>query len=104
MKKLISDKELAKYVSGQLTTEETKALYKKALENGDTDLLLHLELASLEMEEEDTDEESSFPLHNEGEWMPLIKNILDEKGAKDKQADSRWAIAAKYPIIDKDNK
>lgn len=102
--KSISDIELTKYVSGQLSTEETKALYEKALENGETDLLLHIELASLEMEDEEMEDNSSCQLDNEKEWMPLIEKLLDEQDAKDKQADTRWAIAARFPLKDKDNK
>ena len=56
MKRLISDKELVAYIDGRLTKEEVCSLKAKALENGETDLLLHVQLAALECDGEIADE------------------------------------------------
>lgn len=56
MKKLISDKELVAYISGQLTTEQTRQLHAKAIANGESDLLLHVQLAALECDSQLADE------------------------------------------------
>ena len=56
MKRLISDKELVAYIDGQLTKEEVCSLKAKALENGEADLLLHVQLAALECDGELADD------------------------------------------------
>ena len=47
MKKLISDKELIDYISAKLSSEDTRILYERAKINGETDLLYHVQMASL---------------------------------------------------------
>lgn len=56
MKTLISDQELLDYISGQLDKEETKELYRKAVLNGESDLLLNVDLANLATQEELADD------------------------------------------------
>lgn len=56
MKKLISDKELVAYIDGRLSKEEVCNLEAKAVENGETDLLLHVQLAALACNQELADE------------------------------------------------
>lgn len=56
MKKLISDKELVAYIDGRLSKEEVCNLEAKAVENGETDLLLHVQLAALACSQELADE------------------------------------------------
>ena len=45
MKRLISDKELVAYIDGQLSKEEVCSLKARALQNGETHLLLNVQLA-----------------------------------------------------------
>lgn len=84
MKRLISDRELVDYVSGQLSRQDTKILHEKAKANGETDLLLHVQLASLECQKamandllgEDTfmkDEESQ----DLSQWAVAAKNLFE---------------------------
>lgn len=80
MKRLISDKELVGYISGSLSSEETRKLHEKAVKNGESDLLLHLQMVSLSCNEELADE-----LLGEDEFM------RDSKVSE----DYPWAIAAK---------
>lgn len=88
MKKLISDKELIRFTSGQLSQQETKEVYKKSLANGETDMLLHVQLASLELQKELADE-----LLGEDDFM------------QDSEDNYRqWQIAAKDYFQDKNNK
>lgn len=56
MKKLISDKELVAYIDGRLSKEEVCNLEAKAVENGEADLLLHVQLAALACSQELADE------------------------------------------------
>lgn len=46
MKRLITDEELMAYVSAASSREETQALKRKAIDNGETDLLLYATLAN----------------------------------------------------------
>jgi hypothetical protein len=80
MKTLISDKELVAYISGQLSSEDTRKLHEKAAINGETDLLLHAQLASLACQEELADE-----LLGEDDFMTDKKN----------SSNYHWTIAAK---------
>lgn len=48
MKRIISDRELLSYVNGRMTTDEMRELHKKAIMNGETDLLLHALLVNYE--------------------------------------------------------
>ena len=70
MKKLISDKELVGYISGQLSSEEIHILHEKVKMNDETDLLLHSQLAFLACNEELANE-----LLGEDDFM---KNSIDE--------------------------
>lgn len=46
MKRLITDEELMAYVSAASSREETRALKKKAIDNGETGLLLYATLTN----------------------------------------------------------
>ncbi len=70
MKKLILDNELIGYISGQLSSEDTRILHEKAKMNGETDLLFHAQLASLACNEELANE-----LLGEDEFM---KDSIDD--------------------------
>lgn len=70
MKKLISDRELVGYICDQLSSKEIRMLHEKAKMNGETDLLLHSQLASLACNEELANE-----LLGEDDFM---KNSIDE--------------------------
>lgn len=87
MKKLISDKELVAYIDGQLSKEEVCSLKARALENGETDLLLHVQLAALACDEELADE-------------LLGKDFF----MQDDEHQSTIAIAAKSFSVDKFDK
>lgn len=52
MRKIISDRELLAYVNGRMTTAEMRELHKKAIQNGETDLLLHALLVNYESQKE----------------------------------------------------
>lgn len=52
MKRIISDRELLSYVNGRMTTDEMRELHKKAIQNGETDLLLHALLVNYESQKE----------------------------------------------------
>lgn len=87
MKRLIFDKELVGYISGNLSTEETQIIHKKAVLNGDSDLLLHVQIASLAYQEDLANE-----LLGEDEFMHDSKISLD----------TPWAVAAKnFPLDNK---
>ena len=89
MKKLISDKELIDYISAKLSSEDTRILYERAKINGETDLLYHVQMASLACHKDLADE-----LLGEDEF--LSDSIIVE--------DYPWPIAAKQIPIDKKNK
>lgn len=88
MKKLISDKELVAYIDGSLPKEDIRILHSKAVENGDADLLLHLQLATLACDEELTND-----LLGEDEFMQ------DEESLH----STNLAMAAKNIYWGKDN-
>lgn len=52
MKRIISDRELLSYVNGRMTTAEMRELHKKAIQNDETDLLLHALLVNYESQKE----------------------------------------------------
>lgn len=52
MKRIISDRELLSYVNGRMTTDEMRELHKKAIQNCETDLLLHALLVNYESQKE----------------------------------------------------
>lgn len=77
MKRLISDEELVAYVSGQLNGEETREIYRKAVENGETDILLHTQLAALACQENLANEllgEDDFVYAEDAEDVPWFNN------------------------------
>lgn len=81
MKKLISDKELLEFATCQTSHEGNKELYAKAKLNKETDLLLHLQLATLACQSdlaEDLLGEDEFFLQKPIAWNPMsmaAKNI-----------------------------
>lgn len=56
MKKLISDKELIDYISARLSSKDTRILHERAKINGETDLLYHVQMASLACHKDLADE------------------------------------------------
>lgn len=89
MKRLISDKELVAYISGQLSKEETRILHAKAVENHESDLLLHAQLASLACNEELADEllgEDDFMQENTKDIHPLSVAAKDLSFAKEEES------------------
>ena len=89
MKRIISDKELLSYVNGRMTTTDMQTLHKKAIDNHETDLLLHVTLANYESQKEYATEllgEDDFEMEEWGEITP-IRNIGD-------RADFRFAADA----------
>ncbi len=80
MKRLISDKELVAYISGQLSSEEIRNLHAKTVRNGESDLLLHAQLASLACQEDLANE-----LLGEDDFMRDCKS----------NEEYPWVIAAK---------
>ncbi len=80
MKTLISDKELLAYASGQCCKEETHKIHQKAINNGESDLLLHVQLATLACQEELADE------------LLGVDDFIYENGLQ-----GSLGMAAKYP-------
>ena len=89
MKRLISDEELVAYISGQLNGEETREIYRKAIENGETDMLLHAQLAALACQEDLANE-----LLGEDDF------VYAENAGKVVLLNNNYAVAAKSPFHD----
>ena len=86
MKRIISDKELLSYVNGRMTTADIQMLHKKAIDNSETDLLLHVILSNYESQKDYATEllgEDDFKMEECGEIIPM-RNIGEK-------ADFRFA-------------
>ena len=86
MKRLISDKELVAYISGQLSKEETRILHAKAVENHESDLLLHAQLACNEELADELLGEDDFMQEDTKDIHPLSVAAKDLSFAKEEES------------------